>query len=178
MLKLGTKRGGRRGLRFLAGLLVAFALVGAGCGGSDEGDSSGTVDAADPETGDDEATEGDDAVSAEEPPADEASASGATPDLGDFPIPAAPGGEFFAETSTGAAKILAYPMSEFATVAAFYEEWANEATPGDDPPMTLIIDEAEMKLAISVLVSETELHQVIAGQEHGELRVSLTVTGG
>ena len=153
-----------------------MVLLSASCGGSSDDDSSAPEADSSASAGSTAGADAADDAAADEGESD--SSTGGALDLGDFPIPAAPGGELFAELSSGAGFVLSYPASEFDALVAFYEIWANEATPGDDPPLTFLVDDADQQLAASVAVSETELHQVTIESTDGELRLGLTIIGG
>ena len=101
--------------------------------------------------------------------------SGGDVDLGDFPIPAPPGGDLAASGGSGRTRLIVYPPSEYDAIVEFYKSWIADAAGSDGPPPTIVADEADRQFVASFQASDIGIVQISLGEKDGDLQLGLAV---
>ncbi|MDH3680957.1 MAG: hypothetical protein OEV40_13530 [Acidimicrobiia bacterium] len=157
-----------KSLRMPALLLatVALTLLTASCGGDNDNTTNEAAPAesmADSEGGGSEAGDGE-------------AASGST-DLGDFPIPAPPGGAVNS-VQTATTRLVSYPASELNNIVAFYEEWIAGGTwspPQGVESNVVVLDTGQ--ITATAFLSETQIYSIIGTPDGDRIDLALAVQG-
>ena len=148
-------------LRAAAVVLLALTPMLAGCGG--DAPTSGPALTTD---GDANAGSGDSDAGS--------TGLGGDVDLGDFPIPAPPGGDFVASGS-GRTRLVVYPPSQYDAIVEFYTKWVAEVADSDASPPTIVADEADRQFTTSLQARDIGIVQIMLGERDGELQLALAV---
>ena len=161
---------GGSGRLFLSAML-ALALVLASCGSSSgdgessavpSGDVSRTIDDEDASNGGSDSDAG------------PSTASTSEVDLGDFPVSAPPGAESVISAGRGRIQSLVYPVDQYDSIVAFYEEWV-DVNLVKDPPPVLATDQADREFSATGTIAEVGIVMITLGETDGELRLGLTL---
>ena len=157
--------------------LFAFALVAVGCGDDSDGDASAITD--DGSDSDDTASDDDGSGSDDDDTAsDDGATSGEATDLGDFPIPAPPGGtvEFDLDANV---RIVSYPLSDLDAIVSFYEDWiaAGDWSPPEGIQSSVFVIEETGQISGTAYVSANELYSIVGTPDGDRIDLSLSVQG-
>lgn len=152
-------------------VVVALALTVAGCGSDDDGATQTDRTSSTDDRNADTVAVTDDTNDTDV----NTDGSGGEVDLGDFPVPAPPGGEVIVSASGGGPVLIVYPVTEYDAIVDFYQEWAETAASAEEGPPTITADEADRQFGAALLATDIGLVQLSVDEQDGELGLTIGV---